>query len=159
MPSRTMKPALDSVSVFSNCGLDRHFGRSLIGISRISRNRFSLQALAQLSITLPNMALQRVATVRFIARQVVALAGLKRHMLDGLGDRSGSFVSGTKNNDKCKKDQDSHRPEHLLFSFHLDILPVCSSGFNSEPEPSCLLPDLIKLDGEICIYDECGAHF
>lgn len=76
-----MQPAIDPVMIFANRSIDRHLGGVAIGVGGIGRDRFTIEALSQLCVSFPDMALESVTALSLVPCEVVTGSGFKSDML------------------------------------------------------------------------------
>jgi len=120
MTARTAQPGIYPALVFVDGGSNGHLRSIAISVSGIGRNRFLIEALAQLSIGLTDMTLKRVPAPGFVAIESAPVVRPHGHTRYRLCYRPRSRFRGPAERDKQSYRREQHDgPECQLFlSFH-----------------------------------------
>ncbi len=135
----TMQPAFNPLVIFPDCSGDGHLGGRAIRVGGIGRNRFPIETLAQVGIALPNMALERMAALILIARQVIASRRLKSYVLDGFRGSLRWFRTAMKKEVRENDEQNDNRQTSQPFAFHGNILLTVTGLARTSSVPGTLI--------------------
>lgn len=123
VPAGTMQPTIDPLVIFMNGSGDGHFGGGAIGVGGIRGDRLAIEALSQLCVSFPDMALESVAALSLVPGEVIAGSGVKSDMLcrfRGSLCRLGAAMKKqiVRENDEQNDNDQTSQP----FSLHPNIL-------------------------------------
>ena len=136
VPAGTMQPTIDPLVIFMNGSGDGHFGGGAIGVGGIRGDRLAVEALSQLCVSFPDMALEGMAALSLIAVEVVASRGLESDMLYRLwGSLCWLGTAMKKQIVRENDEQNDNDQTSQPFSLHPNILlsVCCRAGTSSVP--------------------------